>query len=96
MEKPSKLKGTLASDAQENSQLKGTLINKDSEKGEPKLAVGVEITQRDSGKVFTIDAIRSARNGEVVNLIGPSGETITLNKAELEEKLNTPDGAWNY
>jgi hypothetical protein len=67
----------------------------------PQLTEGSAIIQRDSGRVYEVDAIRPTRHGERINLVtkderGNVIQKVTLAADDLRQKLDTEGSPWSW
>lgn len=60
------------------------------------VGVGAAIVNRDSGIAFKIAGITETKHGSRANLVGPSGEKITLGLDDLKSKLSTEGSPWHW
>ena len=92
-----KLRGDLARESEKSPpRLSGSLVNKKeaSESG-GEIKVGDKFIQRDSGVVFTVEAINDDRFGPKVFLRSEKNKsTVNLVHRNLSDSLKTPGGAW--
>ncbi len=59
------------------------------------VAIGDRFTNRDSGKAYRVENITTTRHGDVVNLRGPDGETVTLDMGRFKGNLRTDGSPWS-